>query len=295
MDIRKLSLRFDEGRGTVTVIDAAGERVLPLEGDAFARVAATATIGSARGLEVDVAARRAWRDAGDAVTELDGADFDALTPLLRAAVSEARPPRPELDVGPSDAAFWQTLYEHGVDGWELTRAAPPLERWFDAQPPRGRQALVVGCGRGHEARMLASRGAEVVAVDFAPEAIAEARRLAHGAGLGAHIDFRERDLFRLLDDPERYDLIVEHCCFCAIEPQRRQEYVEVMARLLVDGGELVGLFWSHGRSGGPPFSVDAAELERLFSPRFVLAQISVPPDSVPLRQGQELLARWRRR
>ena len=106
--------------------------------------------------------------------------------------------------------------------------------------------------------MLAARGADVVAVDFAPTAMAEARALAAAEKLD--IDFRQRDLFTLADDPERYDLVVEHSCFCAIDPARRGEYVDVVADVLADGGELVGLFWNHGKPGGPPFTVDKAEL-----------------------------------
>jgi SAM-dependent methyltransferase len=194
---------------------------------------------------------------------------------------------------PSDPRFWREHYARSRQGWELGRAAPPLERWFDEDSPRGRRTLVLGCGRGHEARLLAARGATVTAVDFVGEALAEARQLAAAEGLA--IDFRERDLFDLPRDPERYDLVVEHCCYCAIDPARRADYVEVVANLLIDGGELVALFWAHGRPGGPPFSVDGEEIERLFTRRFVLTEMTVPADSVERRRGQELLAIFRRR
>jgi len=160
---------------------------------------------------------------------------------------------------------------------------------------------VVGSGRGHEARLLARLGAEVVAVDFAEPAVEEARALAEREAIpvgrlapGA-IDFRRRDLFALGADPERYDLAVEHCCFCAIDPARRDEYVEVLAGVLVPGGELVGLFWAHGRPGGPPFSVDDAELRARFEPRFDFAHVETPRASVALRLGQERLVRLVRR
>jgi SAM-dependent methyltransferase len=162
---------------------------------------------------------------------------------------------------------------------------------------------VVGCGRGHEARLLAERGADVVAIDFAPAAIAEARRLTAPALLRAEgspgragtIDFRVRDLFRLADEPERYQLVVEHCCFCALEPARRAAYVDVMARVLEPDGELVGLFYAHGRAGGPPYSVSAAELEALFAPAFEQVFLTVPTNSVGHRGGEELLGVYRRR
>ncbi|HWE30285.1 MAG TPA: SAM-dependent methyltransferase, partial [Polyangia bacterium] len=113
-------------------------------------------------------------------------------------------------------------------------------------------------------------------------------------------DFRQENLFTLAGDDDsgerkRYDLVVEHCCFCAIEPSRRAEYVEVAARVLEPSGAFVGLFRTQGAASGPPFSVDADELQRLFAPRFTLETLSVPADSVPGRQGKELLAVFRPR
>ncbi len=111
----------------------------------------------------------------------------------------------------------------------------------------------------------------------------------------ARVEFRERDLFALAREPERYELVVEHCCFCAIDPARRGEYVDVVADVLVPGGEFVGLFRNLGRPGGPPFTVDEAELRALFSRRFVLGHMSVPEDSIEPRRGKEILAQLQRR
>lgn len=200
---------------------------------------------------------------------------------------------------PSDPQYWRDAYLEPTQGWELGRAAPPLERWFAAHPAEGKRALVVGCGRGHEARMLARAGAEVVAIDFAPEAIAEATAMAErelSPAERARLQFRLRDLFALGADPERYDLAVEHCCFCAIDPARRNEYVDVVADLLVDGGELVALLRTRcSKPDGPPFAVSPDEVARRFSRRFVIAHTSVPEDSVDARRGTELLAQMTRR
>jgi methyl halide transferase len=209
-----------------------------------------------------------------------------------------------VTLSPSDPQYWRNAYAEASQGWEIGRAAPPLARWFAAHSPAGRRALVVGCGRGHEARMLAAGGADVVAIDFAPEAIAEAEAIAeHERQTGAltaearaRLEFRLRDLFALRADPERYQLIVEHCCFCAIDPARRSEYVDVMADVLVDGGELVALLRTRcTKPTGPPFAVAAEEMARLFERRFVLTHTSVPEDSIDARRGTELFAHLTRR
>ena len=105
-----------------------------------------------------------------------------------------------------------------------------------------------------------------------------------------------RDLFALGREHDRYELVVEHCCFCAIDPARRDEYVDVVADVLVDGGVFVGLFrTSVGKPVGPPFAVARAEVERLFARRFELVDVSVPEDSIEARRGAELLVRMTRR
>jgi SAM-dependent methyltransferase len=73
-------------------------------------------------------------------------------------------------------------------------AAKPLDRAFlDAFAERSRSGLIadLGCGPGHVARYLASRGATVEGIDLSPAMIDEAR--ASHAG----ITFRVGDMFAL--------------------------------------------------------------------------------------------------
>lgn len=52
--------------------------------------------------------------------------------------------------------------------------------------------------------------------------------------------------------PGSLDGALEHTCFCAIDPGQRLAYIQQLRRLLAPGGWLLGLFWCHGRAGGPP-------------------------------------------
>ncbi len=309
MELRAFELVPGGPRLRALVADTQGERSVELPGEALRGVAAEAgplvaalaarAPSPVRAVSVDLVARvlRASLDGDAAPLALVGADFDGLAPLLgpvaRAIGAAVRPRRPLPDGSPSEVAFWSRLYRAGRDGWELGRPAPPLARWFAAHPPTGRRALVAGCGRGHEARLLARAGAQVTAIDFADEALEQARALA--AHDGVAIEFRKLDLFRLVEEPPRFDLAVEHCCLCAIDPARRGEYALAIAAALVPGGELVGLFFCHGKPGGPPFSAGRDELCALFAPRFDLLHDEVPRDSTGLRDGQELLLHLRRR
>jgi SAM-dependent methyltransferase len=93
--------------------------------------------------------------------------------------------------------------------------------------------LVPGCGRGHEAALLALLGFEVIGLDFSSEAIREARRL-HGEH--AHLRWLQADLFDA-DALSGAGLasgslrgVLEHTCFCAIDPSQRAHYRSTVDR-----------------------------------------------------------------
>lgn len=230
---------------------------------------------------------------------LTGEGFQPLAALVRdvvrVAAREAIPRMPDPP-GLTEAELWEHKYHHRGDGWELMRPAPPLLRYLDqvgVPGGAGQRALVPGCGRGHEARLLAERDTQVVAIDVAPAAVQAAQALA--AGLKDRIDVRLQDLFTLEGDPGGYDLWLEHCCFCAIPRDRRAEYVRVAHRLLRPDGLLLGLFWCHPYPGGPPFGATRAEVVDLFGASFDVVHEEVPADSILSRAQQELMLLLRRR
>ncbi|WP_411868830.1 methyltransferase domain-containing protein [Vulcanococcus limneticus] len=201
----------------------------------------------------------------------------------------------------SDSAPWDERYRTGADGWELGRPTPPLEQFLRAEPrrplPPG-QVLVPGCGRGHEAALLAELGFAALGLDFSAEAITRARQL-HGD---------DRPVLRwlqadLLDAPalEAAGLgpgsvqgVLEHTCFCAIDPAQRPDYLEAVVRLLVPGGWLLGLFWCHGRPGGPPWGSDAAELEQDLTAAGLEPLVWEPAQGSLQERDNEWLGLWRR-
>lgn len=184
---------------------------------------------------------------------------------------------------------WQADYERGTDGWDLQGPTPVFKRLAsDGRFAPGRM-FVPGAGRGHDAREFARHGFQVTAVDFTPYAIWEMRRLAEP---DAPVEIRRHDLFvlpRELDSS--FDYVLEYTCFCAIDPQRRAEYADVVTRLLKPRGIYIDLvFPLDGHAGGPPFAVSIPEVEELFARRgFKLMRQERPPDSVAARWGREQL------
>jgi methyl halide transferase len=194
----------------------------------------------------------------------------------------------------NEPAFWQGHYQRESDRWELGGPTPPLvEHLARTPPPRGAVA-VPGCGRGHDCRLLARRGYRVWGFDFAPEAVRVARQLAEGAGVSVVIE--ERDVFGLAADYAGFfDGVWEYTSFCAIDPARRAEYVDVAAGILKPDGWLLACFFPVKEgTGGPPFPATEAEIRRLFTSRFHFETTYVPVTSAPGRQGLEWFVAARR-
>jgi len=194
-------------------------------------------------------------------------------------------------------ADWEGMYEAGEDRWDIGGASPPLVAVLgrgEVEPP-GR-ALVPGCGRGHDARLLAERGFEAVGVDFAAAPIREARALAAAVGMKG-VRFERRDLFALPREWDgTFDLVFEQTCFCAVNPARRDDYARAVHRVLRPGGLLLGLFFNIDSEEGPPFGTTPKEIRHRFvaSGLFALEGARVPAESTQARQGREWLAFLRR-
>ena len=192
-------------------------------------------------------------------------------------------------------SFWEQRYQEGTTGWNLGQAAPPFVSFLNTpQALSPGRTAVLGCGEGYDALLFASKDFEVIGFDFAPSAIAAANYLAEVAGISTQ--FLQRDIFDLADEFASYfNYVIEHTCFCAILPGRRPAYVELVRNLLRPNGELIGLFFTHSRAGGPPFGVTPAQIEEYFAADFELLSLVPAANSVPSRQGEEHFGRFRRK
>lgn len=198
--------------------------------------------------------------------------------------------------GVSAAAFWEDLYTRRSDRWDLGGPTPPLVEYLHrhhATPPSAGRVAVPGCGRGHDARLLARRGYQVWGFDFAAAAIEEARALAGRAGVP--VAFEQRDVFGLgAGYGGFFDGLWEYTSFCAVEPARRAEYVAMARAVLKPDGWLLACFFPvRDGTGGPPFPATQDEIRRLWSPAFDLVETYVPECSAPGRQGVEWMVRAR--
>ncbi|MBI3741838.1 MAG: methyltransferase domain-containing protein [Chloroflexi bacterium] len=186
-------------------------------------------------------------------------------------------------------AFWEEIYQNGRAGWDLGGATPIFKRLLDSGKFAPGKIIVLGAGRGHDAREFARRGFAVTAVDFSLEAVRDMRARDDPKIPVAILQHDIFDLPRALNGI--FDYVLEYTCFCAIDPKRRGEYADVVARLLKPGGKYIALAFPLDRhDGGPPFSVTAEEILKLFQARdFQILRREIPSDSVSQRKGLEEL------
>ena len=190
---------------------------------------------------------------------------------------------------PNSPQYWQESYDNGRIPWDLGRPTPVFARLATSSEYPPGEMIVLGAGRGHDARLFARHGFAVTAVDFAPQAIAAMQERNDPAN---PVQILQADIFELGEEWNgRFDYLLEYTCFCAIDPARRDEYAALAARLLKPSGLYIALSFPIGRrSGGPPFVVQPdAVIELLTEHGFKLQHREFPPDSVPSRQNIEEL------
>jgi SAM-dependent methyltransferase len=190
----------------------------------------------------------------------------------------------------NQAHFWEAIYQSESPGWDLGEPAPPFVSLLagPSPPPPGRIAIL-GCGTGNDVSLFAAHGFEAVGVDFAPSAIGSAENRLRSANLKAKLI--QEDIFNL---PSVYhghfDYVLEHTCFCAIDPSRRQEYVRMVEAILRPTGKFIALFYLIPPGVGPPFGTTEKEIRSLFENAFEVLELRVPTDSVERRRGKEMFA-----
>ena len=177
---------------------------------------------------------------------------------------------------------WNAAYENEDTPWDKGEASPPLREFLSKRCVEGR-VLVPGCGTGHDVRLLAKQGAEVVGMDIAPNALRLAEQFAKVSSeiyvLGDFLNLPE-------DHVGIFDFVVEHTCLCALEPDQREDYAAAVVKTLKPGGHLLAVFFrevSNYDGNGPPHPISAEQIEALFGEPFECLERFVPKQSYASR------------
>ena len=170
--------------------------------------------------------------------------------------------------------------------------SPGLVDFLASHPQLERgTVLVPGCGSGHDVRAWAAAGFAATGYDIAPSAIQLSREKTASAGLKAEFVLGD---FLAETPPRPFDWLFEHTLFCAVDPQRRPDYVSAALRWLKPGGQYLAVNYLIPDEDGPPYGTTRAELWDRFSPGFELLNEWVPR-SYSNRTGLELMLWWRKR
>jgi SAM-dependent methyltransferase len=193
----------------------------------------------------------------------------------------------------TNSEYWEQRYQEDTAKWDIGMAAPPFVSLLaSAKAPITGKTAVIGCGQGRDAILFSKHGFDTIGFDFAPSAITLGLELSQTMGIS--MQFLQRDIFELpIEFIVSFDYVIEHTCFCAIRPEQRPDYVNMVRSILNPTGELIALFWAHNRPDGPPFGTTLEEIQDLFSSSFDTSHISPVSNSIASHYGEEYLARFK--
>jgi SAM-dependent methyltransferase len=159
--------------------------------------------------------------------------------------------------------------------WDYGAARPQLRDWVEAQGLTGgnKEALVVGCGYGADAELLAGLGFRTTGFDFAPTAIAAARRKHPDS----EVDYLVADVLGLPREWEgRFDLVVESLTVQSMPPEQHEVATRSIAALVAPGGTLLVLATTREEGSevtGPPWPLTRSEVEAFAHGDVVLREL----------------------
>jgi SAM-dependent methyltransferase len=164
--------------------------------------------------------------------------------------------------------FWQERFLTQHTPWDRGGPNPQLARWLDSSALEPCRILVPGCGSGYEVAVLAERGFEVTALDYAPAAIALTRERLERAEARATVVAAD---VLAWEASAPFDAIYEQTCVCALHPDHWVRYAQRVDRWLAPAGKLFALFMqalrpgaAEGLSQGPPYHCDINAMRALF-------------------------------
>ena len=191
--------------------------------------------------------------------------------------------------------YWEESYRSGDMGWDLEGTTPVFEHWIQSKSDP-LSICILGAGNGWDALHFSKLGHIVTAVDFAAGAVKNMNDSARRLNLA--INIMHLDIFDLSQHfHQDFDVVLEYTCFCAIDPTRRKDYIEMVSHILKPEGELVGLLFpidKDPKDDGPPFGVDLNTTILLFSRYMRLIKKEFPQLSIDRRKGREIFVIFRK-
>ena len=179
---------------------------------------------------------------------------------------------------PSD--MFEAIYAGAEAGgakppWDYGAPRPQLVEWADSRDLAGggSKALVVGCGYGADAEFLARLGFPTTGFDFAPTAIAAARRTYPAS----EVNYVVADVLNLPGEWQGgFNLVVESLTVQSMPPEQHTAAARNIAGLVAPEGTLLVLATTRDERSevnGPPWPLTRTELEEFANGNLVLHRV----------------------
>jgi SAM-dependent methyltransferase len=185
---------------------------------------------------------------------------------------------------PLNQVYWDAKWNNKEIGWDIGCPSPAITAYMAQYPNKNAAILIPGCGNAYEAEYLLANGfTNITLIDIAPQAVLILKEKFTDA---PQVKVLCEDFFQ---HQGNYDLIIEQTFFCAIPPDRRNDYAEKTASLLNEAGKIIGvLFDKIFEQQGPPFGGYSYEYKPIFELHFTIKTMAKCYNSIPPRANSEV-------
>ncbi len=185
---------------------------------------------------------------------------------------------------PLDQSYWDVQWMNKTTRWDIGDAAPAITTYLEQYENKDAAILIPGCGNAYEAEYLIKSGfTNITLIDISPKAISIIKEKFAFAPLVKILccDFFEHQ--------GNYDLIIEQTFFCAIPPNRRNDYAMKTASMLNANGKIIGLLFNKVfETQGPPFGGSKDEYVKVLEPYFEIKTLENCYNSILPRANSEV-------
>ena len=192
------------------------------------------------------------------------------------------------------AKDWELAYKKKDTPWDKGMASPALKSWIEDKEISG-NALVPGCGVGHDVRLLSRNKLSVTGIDISNTAIEIAKSFTNNN----NVKYVNDNFFHYASrENNKFNWVFEHTFFCAIEKSLREDYVKGLRNLLEPKGQFLAIFFINSGciyegdsdDNGPPFKTCENTILNLFDPHFTIIESYIPKKHYQCRpHGSEIL------
>ena len=185
---------------------------------------------------------------------------------------------------PNDQSYWDAQWANNTTRWDIGHAAPAITEYMDQYENKDAAILIPGCGNAYEAAFLIKSGfTNITLIDISPTAISI---IKEKFAFAPQVKILCCDFF---EHQGNYDLIIEQTFFCAIPPNKRNDYAMKTASLLNVNGKIIGLLFDQiFPKQGPPFGGSKVEYIKTLEPYFDIITMENCYNSIKPRANSEV-------